>query len=127
LSNDLEEIVSDILRVAESSFDIRDIEPRLRALLSLLESSSARHEEFANALVALLAPVPNELPLGQPGIVEILEFCMRKLRWPEVREALQELKSCTTDWRVRRAAERVLEAYEDDWTGGDLYDTYREG
>ncbi len=51
---------------------------------------------------------------------------MRELRWPEVREAMVALDSPAQDWRARRAAQRVLEVYADEWPGGEIYDTYRE-
>jgi hypothetical protein len=124
--NDIEEIVGDILRVAEQSFDARSVAPKLEELLSLIEGSPERHEEFTNKLLALLDPAPNELQLGRPGIVDILEYCMHRLRWPEMREAMQRLVSTAGDWRVSRAAERVLEAYDDEWPAGEIYDVQRE-
>ena len=122
LLNDIEEIIGDILRVAEESFDARSVTPKLEQLLALFESSPERHEEFSNKLLALLDPAPNELQLGQPGIVDVLEYCMHGLRWPEIREALQRIASTAADWRVSRAAKRVLEAYEDEWPAGEIYD-----
>ena len=124
--NDLKEVLDGILRVAEKSYDVRAIEPRLKDLVSLLGISPGRHEEFLSVLLSLLDPAPKELQLGQPGIVEILEYSMHRLRWPEVREAIQGIASTSVDWRVRRAAERVLEAYEDEWPGGEIYEAYRE-
>ncbi len=50
---------------------------------------------------------------------------MRELRWPEIQEAMVALDSPTQDWRVQRAAQRVLEVYADEWPGGDIYETYR--
>lgn len=126
MSGDVEEAIAAVLDGAEASFDARAVEPPLLKLRSLLKSSSKPRRESVDAVLALTTPRTGELPLRRPGVVEILEFCMRELRWPEIREAMLAMDSPSRDWRVRRAAQRVLEVYDDEWPGGDIYDTYRE-
>ncbi|MEP7762542.1 hypothetical protein [Sanguibacter sp. 25GB23B1] len=126
MSDDVKTTIAAVLDAAEASFDARAVEPPLLKLRSLLKSSSEPRWEFLDAIRALTTPGPGELPLARPGVVEILEFCMRELRWPEIREAMVAMDSPAHDWRVQRAAQRVLEVYDDEWPGGDIYDTYRE-
>jgi hypothetical protein len=117
--------ITRVLRAAEESFDSGAIEPSLTELLVLLREDG-RRAEFVDALLALLHPAVGELQLARPGIVDILEFCMRELRWEEIRDVMQALSTdAASDWRIRSAAERVLEAYEDEWPGGEIYRTYR--
>ncbi len=126
IRHDVKILVSRILRDAELSDDVRDIEPTLQELLSALQDEHNDPQESVQALLGLLVRTPDGPPLHRPGIVEILEFCMRRLRWPEIHDALNELRTSARDWRVQRAAERVLEVYEEDWPGGDIYLEYRE-
>jgi len=126
VSDDIERAIADVLQAAGASFDVRAVEPHLTGLRDLIMGSEDRRDEFLHEILALLTPGPGELALGQPGVVEILEFCMREVRWPEVREAMLAIDVPASDWRVRRAAQRVLEVYRDEWPGGDIYDTYRD-
>jgi hypothetical protein len=126
VSDDVARAIAAVLDAAEASFDTRAIEPPLLELRGLLEWSNDRRRESLDALLALTVPEPEGLQLARPGVVEILEFCMRELRWPEVREAMVAIDSTAHDWRVRRAAQRVLEVYDDEWPGGEIYNAYRE-
>ena len=60
------------------------------------------------------------------GAVEILEFTMRTLQWPEVREALLAHAHKGEDFRTRGLARHALEVYEAQWPNGEIYRTYRE-
>ncbi len=51
---------------------------------------------------------------------------MRELQWPEVRAALEAHVASDSDFRTRDMAASVLQAYEDDWPGGEICRTYRE-
>lgn len=126
MSDHVKEAIAEVLDGAGASFDARAVELPLLRLRGLLESSSEAHRESLDTVLALTTPGPGELPLARRGVVEILEFCMRELRWPEVREAMMAMDSSALDWRVRRAAQRVLEVYDEEWPGGEIYDTYRE-
>lgn len=81
------------------------------------------HAEAAlGVFLSLMEEQPGELALGVPGVIEILEFSMHHLRWPGVYVVVSELAQSARDARVGRSAERVLEAFEDDWPGGEIYD-----
>lgn len=54
---------------------------------------------------------------------ELIEFCMRELQWPEIKNfANQQLKN--SDPRRQRLIEHVLEVYEEEWEDADLYEYY---
>lgn len=86
-------------------------------LLALLSSGRVRREFASRTLIDLIEP--------WPGAPEVLEFCMRSLRWPEVREALSAQVEGGADSRMRESAASVLRAYEESWPDGDIYRTYR--
>lgn len=125
MTESIKTLIQGVVRDAEASFDARDIEPALLRLRQYLASQGEARKASVDALISLAVPEPGTVALSQPGVVEILEFCMRELRWPEVYDAMAALDSPSHDWRVRRAAQRVLEVYEEDWPGGEIYETYR--
>ena len=61
-----------------------------------------------------------------PGAVEILEYVLRDARWPELETLLQEVRNGAEDFRHRDLARQVLEVYDEDWPGGEIYRRYRE-
>ena len=52
-----------------------------------------------------------------------MSFCMMELRWPEVRAAA-ETEIASGDPRNFSEAWEVLDVYEGNWAGYDLFDTY---
>lgn len=117
-------LVAEALRRAEATPDVRELEPDLAALLAVLTSPTVSRAAAVSELLGLLVPSHGEIQLGQPGVVEILEFTMRELRWPEVRAELRSIAERAADWRTIRAAERVLECYQEIWPGGEIYRRY---
>jgi hypothetical protein len=104
----------------------QSIEDLLEVLLQLMRRHPDRRSEFVSELSNLIVhPAPGELILAQPGITEILECCMHDLRWPEIRSVLASIDVDGQDLRSRRWAERVLEAFDDDWDVADTYRKYR--
>jgi hypothetical protein len=59
------------------------------------------------------------------GALEILEFTMHTLRWDEVRATLQHHAESGSDFRTRDMARSALQAFEDEWPGGEIYRRYR--
>ncbi len=57
--------------------------------------------------------------------MEALEFCLRSLRWEELRGVLESQREGNPDFRYRDLAKQVLEVYGDDWPSGEIYETYR--
>jgi hypothetical protein len=107
-----------IASAAEQFNGVNSYEHLLVALLELLESGRV---DRPNA-VAELNRLATEWP---PGAPEALEFAMHKLRWAEVRSALEDHRAHGVDFRTRDLATQVLQAFEDDWPEGDIYRTYR--
>lgn len=117
----MDALVHEALTIADASPDARDLGPVLNALTSLVEDNPEQWEIAVNVFLGLLDGHPEERILGRAGSIEILEFSMHRLRLPSIRRALSELVQTASDWTVKRWAERVLEAYEDDWPGRDIY------
>lgn len=115
-------LVRDCLMIAARSPDARDLVHTLNDIVALVQANPEYVEPATKVFLKLLEERPGELILGVPGTIEILEFSMHHLRWPALQLALSQIVQSANDPRVSRAAERVLEAFESDWPGGDIYD-----
>lgn len=107
-----------ISRAAEQFVGVNSYEHLLGELLRFLMSDQVDR----SAAVTALSRLAEEWP---PGSAEALEFTMHELRWPEVRAALEDHRSHGSDFRTRDLASQVLEAFEDDWPAGEIYERYR--
>lgn len=114
----LTDAIASVLWAAERYPGVNSYEHRLLDLLELLQSRRLERSVAVRPLVALL----EEWPLGA---LEIVEYTMRELRWPEIREALVEHVRTAVDFRTRKQAERALLVYEETWSDGDIYVRYR--
>lgn len=123
LRDQLETLIGQALGVADSTPDVRAVEPLLVEIVDLLQAAPEHEEDAAQVLLSLLEPIGSQLPLGEMGVVEVLEFSMHRLRWGSVRAGVANLAASNSDPRVQRAAARILEAFEDDWAAGEVYDT----
>ena len=111
---------------AAVSYGSAAVEPQLLAILALIEESPAEHAAMAAHLVSLIeAESDGALRLGRPGVVELLEFLMHRLRWFAVLERLLGIVTGEPDMREAASARRVIESYAADWPTGEIYDTYR--
>ncbi|GAA1475660.1 hypothetical protein GCM10009623_01060 [Nocardioides aestuarii] len=91
------------------------------ALVDLLQLLQSDRLPYSTAVDALLQQARS----WDWGAVEVLEFSMRSLQWPEVREALVAHVAHGDDFRTRDLAQQVLHVYEPAWPGGEIYRTYR--
>ena len=123
----LNRLVEQAMAIADRSADARDVVNPLRRIVDLVEKSPEHRDVAAEVFLGLLDERPGELVLGVPGAIEVLEFSMHRLRWPDIADALIELHTSHPDLRVRESAERVLEAFEDPWPTGEIYGLAPEG
>jgi hypothetical protein len=57
----------------------------------------------------------------EDGFPEIVEFCMYKLRWQEVRDMIIEKLSSSEDERMRHVLSGMLDSFSDEWGGVKFY------
>lgn len=115
---ELTQLLDAIAQVAKRSVGVNTYEYLLADLLALLESDRVARPVAIHAMTRLATDWPW-------GSVEALEFTMRRLRWPEVRKALEDHRAHGADFRTRDLAAQVLEVYQDDWPAGEIYEAYR--
>jgi len=97
-----------------------DFEPQLLKVLQFVKASPEARRELGQAFVEMVTDL-------ERGAWEIIQFCMRELRWPEVRQALQrefDTAKLKNDWRRIAVLRDILDVYEPDWRDADLYAYY---
>jgi hypothetical protein len=117
--------VSSLLTTARDTWGSAAIEPQLVKLLAFMETHHDLRDFVVAKLVGLTERDDAYLRLARPGVVELLEFTMHRLRWQEIQDALRAIDQPGADLRERQSASRVLDAYSDEWSNADIYDTYR--
>lgn len=118
MSGELRRRLAELQQIADTSFDVGDLEPALRDLLAYLQSAETDRVAAERELIGLIDDWP-------PGAIETLEFTMRELRWEAVRAALEAQLQSEADFRFKDQARQVLQVFEADWPGGEIYATYR--
>ena len=102
--------------VAAELYNVRVWEHLIVDFLAMIKSGALTRSEA----VELLEPF---IDAEVSGGVELIEFTMRDLQWPEVESRLHKMRG-DSDFRVRDWARRALEVYEPVWENGDIYATY---
>jgi hypothetical protein len=100
------------------------IEPALLDVLNWLKGHPQCRKEFVEVLLSTISDQADRLDVPW----ELLPFCMRELRWPEIQagltRALDEAVQ-RNDWRAIPIFTSGLEAYEPEWSDAALFDYYR--
>lgn len=119
-------------------------ESQLKALIaqSLIATrdldDSRQAEQYYSAVLNALLATPSlrvaavriftqEIAAPRTFSADVIAYCMHTLRWPEIREAVARLSAPrdTEEWRRKSHDYRdVLQAYDDDWRGRQLYARY---
>lgn len=115
---ELRERMAAIEAAAHHHVGVSEYEHQLVDLLALLDSDRVTRATAVSALTMLATEWPW-------GAVETLEFCLRSLRWEELRRVLVAQRETNPDFRYRNLAGQVLEVYTHAWPAGEIYATYR--
>lgn len=112
-------LIQDMLgQFPSSPIDAGELEPRLSEILTLIMENPLEREQFVRLFVNMLQ--------GQHESPEwLIAYCMRTLRWPEIKQAAEAVRVSNDAKRLPLAWE-VLDAYEDDdeWFGVHLFKRY---
>ncbi len=93
------------------------LEPDLLNILNFTKLHADKREELAECFFGLVHD-------RTKGPFEILIFCMRELRWPEVRVEVEKRLEKSEDPRVHSVLNEILDVYEDEWDDADMYSYY---
>jgi hypothetical protein len=101
----------------EVALEPREFEGLLLEVLELVKANPNEREFFVRAFLEIL----ND---RSKGPLEILVFCMRELRWTEIRSAAIEMIRQSDDPRTGAALDHLLAVYEPIWEDAFLYSYY---
>jgi len=114
------QLSSEANAILNRTFDCRKAEPIYIEILNLIKANPDYRSQFTKAFLVILST--GNAPW------ELIQFCMRELQWPEVRDAvLAEMRSELEghhDWRIIAVLNHILEVYEEEWRDSDLYKYY---
>lgn len=98
----------------------RTMETGLASVLELVRENPAERSEFAQRFIEMLED-------KRPSPEWLIAYCMRTLRWPEVKLAAERVIASSDPHALSLAAE-VLDTYaeDDEWPGAHLFDRYAE-
>jgi len=109
-----EQLLAEILiKYSDSPLNASDMEDDLQRFLQVVQESPEERSGFAAMFIDMLS--------GRSRSPEwLVAYCMRALRWPEVRAAAETEIQKKLPLTLSDARD-VLTAYEDEWTGSDLF------
>ena len=102
----------------KTTYSADELEPDLLNVLNFTK----QHLESKETLIQFFITLVKEHKWN--GDIEVIEFCMHELRWPEVKQAVEEKVATTQDIRERDALCQIPDAYSDDWDGVEFYSYY---
>lgn len=104
-------------RACEEGPSTSDFEAEVAAVVDYIQANPECREAASRLFI--------EQVQRSAGCIEVLEYCMHELRWPEVEEAVRDHLAASEDWRVKTALAGVLAAFADDWPDADMYERWR--
>ena len=97
--------------------DCYQLEPFLLNVLNFTKSLPEKRDELATCFCEIARD-------PYPGTWEIVQFCMRELQWPEVKQAVEEVYRKHRDPRMKRIMERILDVWGPAWDEAEFWDYY---
>lgn len=98
---------------------MNEFESLLLELLNFVKSRSQDAAYFKQCFIDIVIGV-KYVPF------EAVEFCMRELQWPEVRDVALRRLIDSPDFRVKDIMNRIIEVYDQVWQNRDLYAYYSQ-
>jgi hypothetical protein len=102
----------------KTTYSAEEIEPSFLNVLNFVKQNLTFRDTFVQCFISLL-----HNPEWK-GPVELIEFCMFEFRWPEVKQAAEEIVKHTQDIRERDYLWTISTAYSDNWDGAQFYSYY---
>lgn len=114
LSEEFDKLCAASLEAFNEELDI-SYEETLINILNFVKQHPKDRGMFVEKFKAIL--------LSRNSPFESVAFCMRELRWPEIKDFVIQTMNASDDPRSE-ALRTVVTAYDDEWPNADLYDYY---
>ncbi len=110
-------LCDDARQLAETTLNSREREPTFLAVLNFVKEHPENRAAFAYCFIHLFH-------WPELGPWNLIEYCMRELRWKEVQTHLAGIAAVTPEINCRYIANLILAAFEDVWPTGRIYARY---
>lgn len=97
----------------ESKYSVSEVESIFINILSLLKDNLDIRKQLSDCMLSMLDK--GTIPF------EAIQFCMRELKWKEVKQGVVNRLEASDDLRVHSVMNKLLEVYGDEWEDEDLY------
>jgi hypothetical protein len=94
-----------------------DCEPYFLATLNFVKMNPQHSADFKRLFVTMVRD-------PEAGPWELIAFCMRELKWPEVLTAVQQELESSKDFRVKTVMSKIAAVYAPEWGDGSVYSYY---
>jgi hypothetical protein len=104
-------------QLCETSVDSRQREPAFLDVLNFVQVHPHDRPTFVYCFIHLFH-------WPELGPFDLIEYCMRELRWQEVQTHLVGIAAVTPETSCRALANRILGAFQPTWPTGRIYARY---
>ncbi|QIF04555.1 hypothetical protein [Roseimicrobium sp. ORNL1] len=104
------------------SVDLKKVRPKLEVLCNLVEADLVRRSDYLNRFLRVVDEIKTtKVCCDFKRSVHVLDFCMRRLQWPEVGQALKLIYADITEPDGRLEIEVLIKrVYDPHWEGGEV-------
>lgn len=103
--------------VLNQKYSVSKIEYILLQMLNITKVNTDVHDKLIDCFMEIIDT--GYAPL------EVVQFCMRELKWPKIKEQVIKRLEESDDPRVHKAMNDVLAVYEEEWEDEEFYKYYR--
>ncbi len=124
--NDFKMLCDRIKSREKETYGYNQIEDLLLKMLNFMKIHDGYRGKFVEFFSDKLnRKGKNDLIYGNYGyLIQVIQFCMREMQWPEIKDAAIKRKRTSSDWRVIGSMDQILEVYEKEWPDDELYEYY---
>ena len=97
----------------------KEFEPSFVKVLQFINAHPEHDADFKKRFAASLTE--KEGPIDW----ELVQFCMREKKWPEIKTAANEAIVHADSSRNIAEMEAIIDVYEDEWADEELYEYYK--
>jgi hypothetical protein len=114
----LQRAILELSELEQVTVGVEPLEPALQRIVGIIEENPDSLDAIKREFIELVRACP-------PGTTEIVQFCMHRYRWEEVRRELERLIGASNDVRSLTVYRQALEAFDSNWGDRDIFTAYR--
>ena len=102
--------------------DLKKVKPKLDGLCQLVGADPVHRDDYLNRFLRVVDEMKTARARSDiTRCAHLLDFCMRRLTWPEVGQALKNEYASVLDADARLETEALIKRiYDPSWEGGEF-------